>query len=282
MQRIIYTLVAFLFINIGFSQKKETTTISKDSVKILKGRVISVTDKKPLQSAHIINLNSVVGIITNGKGEFQITAKANDTISISYIGYQSIKLKVTNDLLKGNELEIAIHEKTLNINEVTVKVHNLIGVLEIDAKNVPKDQFSRIHIEGLPQTYEVGRPQSRDYTSLAGALFNPLDFWYQKFGKKPKELKKLKKLKEEDKLRDIMEEKFSREILMDYMDMSRKELNDLLKECNYSDRFIRKASDLQVIEAVLECYENYRAIKKGKVTRDKIRINNKQVEIDKN
>ena len=281
MQRIIYTLLTLLLVNIAFSQEKQSNVTENDSIKILKGRIISVTNKKPLQSAHVINLNSVVGIITNSEGEFQIPAQANDTISISYIGYQSIKLKVTNDLLKGNELEIAIHEKILNINEVTVKVHNLIGVLEIDAKNVPKDQFSRIHIEGLPQAYEVGRPQTRDYTSLAGAIFNPLDFWYQKFGKKPKELKKLRKLKQEDKLRDIMEEKFSREILMDYMDMSRKELNDLLKECNYSNNFIRKASDLQVIEAVLECYENYRAIKEGKVTREKIRINNKE-EADKN
>ncbi len=278
MHRIVYTLLTCMFVSVVFSQEKASGLIAQDSIKNLKGRIINVNDKKPLQSAHIINLNSAEGTITNQSGEFKIPVQANDTIHISYIGYQSIKLRVTKDLLKGNELEIAIHEKTININEVTVKVHNLIGVLEIDAKNVPKDQFSRIHIEGLPQAYEVGRPQTRDYTSLAGALFNPLDFWYQKFGKKPKELKKLRKLKQEDHLRDIMEERFSREILMDYMDMSRKELNDLLKECNYSDNFVRKASDLQVIEAVLECYENYRAIKKGKVSKDKIRINN----LDKN
>ncbi|HHC79270.1 MAG TPA: carboxypeptidase-like regulatory domain-containing protein [Flavobacteriia bacterium] len=275
MQRIIFTLLTLAFVSTAFSQEKSTGNIAQDSTKNLKGRIISVTDKKPLQSAHVINMNTADGTITNSDGEFSIPVKANDTIHISYIGYQSIKLKITKDLLKGNELEIAIHEKVVNIDEVTVKVHNLIGVLEIDAKNVPKDQFSRIHIDGLPQAYEVGRPQTKDYTSLSGALFNPLDFWYQKFGKKPKELKKLKKLKEEDKLRNIMEEKFSREILMDYMDMSRKELNDLLKECNYSNNFIRKASDLQVIEAVLECYENYRAIKLGKVTKEKIRIKNK-------
>ena len=119
-----------------------------------------------------------------------------------------------------------------------------------------------------------GRPQGKEYTSALNAVFNPIDFWYNQLGKRPKQLRKLKKLKEEDKLRDIMEEKFSREILMEYMGMSRKDLNDLLKECNYSNRFIRKASDLQVIEAVLECYESYNAIKKGKVKRDIIRINN--------
>ena len=274
MQKIVFILLSLIFISPAFSQEKDTNNTLQDSIGNLKGRIISVTDKKPLQSAHVINLNSVEGTITNRKGMFQVPAQANDTILISYIGYQSIKLKVTRDLLKGNELEIAIHEKTVNIDEVTVKAHNLIGVLVIDAKNVPKDQFSRIHIDGLPQAYEIGKPQAKDYTSLVSAVFNPLDFWYQKFGKKPKELKKLRKLKEEDRLRDIMEEKFSREILMDYMGMSRKELNDLLKECNYSDNFSRKASDLQVIEAVLECYENYRAIKKGKVSKDKIRINN--------
>jgi len=274
MQKSLFTLVALIFINASFSQIKGFQNNAQDSVKTLAGRIISVTDQKPLQSAHIVNLNTVVGTVTNRMGEFEITATVSDTIFISYVGFQSIKLKITQDLLKGNQLEIAIHEKTVDIDEVTVKSHNLIGVLEIDAKNVPKDQYSRIHIEGLPQAYEIGRPQSTDYNTLAGALFNPIDFWYGKFGKKPKELKKLRKLKEEDQLRDIMEEKFSREILMDYMDMSRKELNDLLKDCNYSDNFVRKASDLQVIEAVLECYENYRAIKEGKVTKEKIRIKN--------
>lgn len=273
MQKLLPSFLAvFLFFSISNAQNEDNNP--QDSIKILKGKIIDVNDKTALQSAHIVNMNSAVGTITNTNGNFEIPAQVNDTLHISYIGYQSIKLKITNDLLRGNELEIAIHEKTLDIDEVTVKVHNLIGVLEIDAKNVPMDKYSRIHIEGLPQTYEIGRPKEKNYAGVGGALFNPVDFWYNKFGKKPKELKKLKKLKEQDNSRDMMEEKFSREILMDYMDMSRKELDDLLKECNYSNSFVKRASDLQIIEAVLECYENYRAIKKGTVTKDKVRVNN--------
>ena len=274
MQKLILILLLILMSASVVNGQNEI--VPRDSVKILKGKIIDVNDKTALQSAHIVNLNTAEGTITNTNGNFEIPAQANDTLHISYIGYQSIKLKITNDLLRGNELEIAIHEKTLDIDEVTVKAHNLIGVLEIDAKNVPMDKYSRIHIEGLPQTYEIGRPKGKDYAGVGAALFNPIDFWYNKFGKKPKELKKLKKLKEQDNSRDMMEEKFSREILMDYMDMSRKELDDLLKECNYSNSFVRKVSDLQIIEAVLECYENYRAIKKGKVTKDKIRVNNQE------
>ena len=74
-------------------------------------------------------------------------------------------------------------------------------------------------------------------------------------------------------MRGMMEQKYNREIMMDFLDMSRKELNDLLSQCNYSGSFINRASDLQVIEAILECYENYRAIKNGEVTREIIHIN---------
>lgn len=247
-------------------------TIPQNEVYSLKGKIISITDKKPLQSAHIVNLNSVKGTITNNSGQFEIPASVNDTIFISYIGFQSIKLRITNDLLKGNELEIAIHEKIININEVTIKSHVLIGVLVIDAKNVPKDSYSRIHINGLPQAYEIGNSYSNSYGTGLGAIFNPVDFWYNKFGKKPKEMSRLRKLKEGEQMRNMMEQKYSREIMMDYLDMSRKELNDLLTECNYSNRFINKASDLQIIEAVLECYENYRALQKGTVKKDIIHI----------
>lgn len=243
-----------------------------DRMHYLRGRIISITDKEPLQSAHIVNLNSVNGTITNSNGQFEIPATVNDTIFISYIGFQSIKLKITNDLLKGNELEIAIHEKVVNIEEVTLKSHKLIGVLVVDAKNVPNDSYSRIHINGLPQAYETGNSYGRNYNSGLGAVFNPVDFWYNKFGKKPKEMDRLRKMKEGDQMRNLMEQKYSREIMMDYLDMSRKELNDLLSECNYSSRFINKASDLQIIEAVLECYENYRALQKGQVKKDIIRV----------
>ncbi len=283
MQKIVCT---FLLISLSFtayaqvitdtpidSIKKDTLIIKEPSnLHALKGRIISIIDRKPLQSAHVVNLNSVKGTITNTNGQFEVPAVVNDTIFISYIGYQSIKLKITNDLLKGNELEIAIHEKVVNIEEVTVKSHKLIGVLVVDAKNVPQNSYSRIHINGLPQSYESGSTYNNYYNSGLGAIFNPVDFWYNKFGKKPKEMDRLRKLKEGDQMRNMMEQKYSREIMMDYLDMSRKELNDLLSECNYSSRFINKASDLQIIEAVIECYENYRALQKGQVKKDMIRV----------
>lgn len=256
MQKNIIILGFLLFSIVVFSQEKE-------KIRQLKGQIIQSESKEPLPNAHIINLNTVIGTTTDNKGNFELNTVANDTIYVSYLGFQSIKIKVTNDLLKGNEVIISLHETTQEIKEVVVKSHKLIGVLEIDAKNIPKDIYTRIHIDGIAQTYEVGVARAKSYDSPVAAIFQPIDFFYNQFGKKPVQLKKLRKLKEDDQLRAIMEQKFNREIMMEYLNMDYAELNELLNNCNYSEYFIKKASDLQIIEALLECYENYKAVKKG-------------------
>ena len=254
---------------IGFSQEKSTDTIKVINLPSvdLKGILVNGFDKKPLKGAHVYNMNSVRGTISNNDGSFIIPTRVNDTIFFSHIGFQSVKIKITNDLLKGNELEIALFEKAEQIAEVRVKSIQLVGVLEIDARNVPKDKYTRIHINGLPQTYEIGRPRQKTYDSPVDAIFHPIDFVYNLFGKKPKQLKRLKQLKKDNEIRDMLDAKVNREIMLEYLELSRSELDELLDDCNYSDYFIRKASDIQVIEAVLECYESHKAIKKGSTIR---------------
>jgi hypothetical protein len=268
--KILYTVLFLLSIQ-GFSQEiKSNDTLKKSSILVtLRGQVIDNSSKLPLVGAHLFNLNSVIGTISNDKGMFELATAVNDTIYVSYLGFQSIKLKITNDLLKGNELVIELYERTEPMDEVVVSSHKLIGVLEIDAKNVPKDKYARIHISGVPQTYEVGTRQRKEFNSPIDALFRPIDYVYNMFGKSPAQLKKLKKLKDDDHLRNMLEAKFNRELLMEYLGMTAVELNELLNECNYSDYFIKSASDLQLIEAVLLCYENHKAIKKGSTIKEK-------------
>lgn len=249
------------------NQEQDSVVIDANQVLELKGIIVNGFDKKPLSGAHVYNMNSVKGTITNNDGSFSIPTKVNDTIFLSHLGFQSVKIKITNDLLKGNELEIALFEKAENLAVVNVKSTDLIGVLEIDAKNVPNDRYSRIHINGLPQTYEVGAPTRRNYSSAADAVFRPIAFLHDRFGKDPKELRKLKQMKEDDAMRDMLDQKVDRELMLQYMDLSREEFDELLNNCNYSDYFIQTASDIQVIEAFLECYENYSAVKGGSTKR---------------
>ena len=85
------TLFALLLFLSGSTIAQE----AKDSLKVsvLKGQVIDSETKKALSASHILNLNSVEGTITNDMGNFEIMARANDTVIVSYLGYSSIKIK---------------------------------------------------------------------------------------------------------------------------------------------------------------------------------------------
>ncbi|MGY6647278.1 carboxypeptidase-like regulatory domain-containing protein [Wenyingzhuangia sp. IMCC45574] len=248
--------MGLLMCKLGFSQEKELLKFT------LKGKISSVVDSTAIEGTTLLNLTTIDGTVTGKKGLFEIKTQENDTILISHIGFESIKLKITKDLSKGTELDIQLHPKIQQLE--AVRIHKLIGVLEIDMKKVPRDKFNRVHINGLPQTYEVRKtPKSLSSLSIGQALTNPVDFVYNLFGRKPKKLRDLKKLKEKDATRNILTNRFDREIILDYLQMDLDELTQVLSECNYSPYFIKKATDLQLIEAVLECYENHKAVRKG-------------------
>ena len=111
-------------------------THAQDAEKAI-GVVLNASTSTPLEGVNIVNLNQVKGTTTNDKGEFAITAKANDTLHFSYLGFKSIKVRVTNDWLKFGSSNINLTELALALEEVVVSQLKLTGFLEVDIKQVP-------------------------------------------------------------------------------------------------------------------------------------------------
>ena len=74
-------------------------------------------------------------------------------------------------------------------------------------------------------------------------------------------MKKLKKMRENDEIKNLLASKFDREILMQLLKIERYNIDDILRNCNYSDNFIKESNDLQILEAISGCYEEYRILK---------------------
>lgn len=243
---------------IGFAQ--EVTTV--------KGIVISTTTNQPLEGVNIVNLNQVVGVGTDDKGAFEIKAKANDTLHFSYLGYKSIKVRVTNDWLKFGATQIEMTELALALEEVVVKQLRLTGYLEVDVKQVPLKSNYRYSISGLSNKgYEAGNQSPNAVSKVLGAIFNPADFLYNIFGSKPNELRKLKQMKQDDQIRNQLASRFDREMLMVLLEVDRYDLDEIINQCNYSRDFIETANDLQVLDAISECYEEYKVLSRSKTNR---------------
>ena len=73
-------------------------------------------------------------------------------------------------------------------------------------------------------------------------------------------MRKLRKIKEEDEIRDLLASKFDRETLMELLQLERVDIDDILTNCNYSKSFIKTANDLQILDALSSCYEEFRVL----------------------
>jgi len=211
-----YLFAILLFISasaIGFTQEtKNQDKKSQDSTAVktntsVKGTVIDLATDTPIDRVNIVNLNQVIGTSTDDDGNFEIKANVNDTLHLSYLGFKSIKVRVTNDWIKFGETKIGM-------------------------------------------------------TELALAL--EADFLHNIFGKKPNELRKLKKMKKDDEIRNLLASRFDREMLMVLLQVDKFDLDEIVNQCNYSKNFIESANDLQILDAISECYEEYKVLNRNK------------------
>ena len=226
------------------------------------GTIVNDNTSLPLQNVNIINLNKVTGTISNSMGNFEIAVSLNDTLHLSLIGFKSLEIRVTNDWIKNKTTKIQMTEKAIALEEVVVRPYDLTGYLEVDSKLIPIRENYRYSISGLTTGYEAGEYSPGAFGRVLGSIFNPADMLYNFFGKKSKELRKLKDMKKDDTVRNLLASKVDRETISALLGIDKKEIAEIMERCNYSESFIKSANDLQILDAISECYEEYKILKK--------------------
>ena len=104
-----FVFLIFFFITL-ITWSQETVNNKKDSAvvksSVINGKVLNSSNNVVLENVHVVNLNSVKGTLTNEDGNFIMKAKVNDTLYFSYLGFKSIRVRVTNDWMKFGEIKI--------------------------------------------------------------------------------------------------------------------------------------------------------------------------------
>jgi hypothetical protein len=250
--------VVFLFMLLAITGTAQTT----QQPTTVSGTVVSDITLLPVPGASIININKVKGTLTDDKGNFTVEAAVSDTIHISFIGYKSVQVRVTNDWIKNNTaVKITLTEKAYTLEEVVVSTYNLTGYLQVDAKLAPikKPEF-RYDISSLGIGYEGGTSGQGSFNRVLSAVFNPADLLHNTFGKKGNEMRRLREMKKDDAVRNALAAKFDRETLAIMLGVTKDDIAEILERCNYSEEFIATANDLQIMDAISGCYEEYKAV----------------------
>lgn len=250
------SFLLLLFLYTGVSLVAQET-------QLVSGTVMNAANDVPIERVHIVNLNQVKGTTSEEDGSFEIPAQVNDTLYFTYLGFKSIKVRVTNDWLKYGNVKVKMTEIGIALEEVVVSSVTLTGYLVIDAKNIPIYENQRYSISGLNTGYEGGSSSPRAATNVLGSLLNPADMVHNIFGKKPKQMRKLRKMKEDDAIRNLLRDKFDRETLVALLQINKSEIDEILSRCNYSRDFMRSANDLQILDALSGCYEEFKVLQRN-------------------
>lgn len=251
-------LILFLFLVFSLNSVAQTAEVPQK----ISGTIISDNTGVPLVGVNVININQVTGTTTDTNGNFELAVTQSDTLHVTLLGYESLRVRVTNDWIKNKKTIIQLTQKAIELKEVVVNKYYLTGYLEIDSKLIPIKEDYRYSISGLGQGYEAGQYAPDAFGKVLGSIFNPADMLYNFFGKRPQQLKKLRELRKDDTVRSLLETKYDRETIALLLGVSQDEIGEILGRCSYSDAFIKTANDLQIMDALSSCYEQYKILKK--------------------
>lgn len=146
----------FLFILIihynSFAQKDRT---------LIKG-ILYNSATEPIKNAHIVNLTTKKGTISNVNGTFNIEVKIGDWIEISNIQYFTKKIKIKQGAINEKKLSVYLIELSNLLEEAVIK-KNLKGLLVFDKIENEKDSIPKVDKDYYDFT-------SMDFTSLDNAI----------------------------------------------------------------------------------------------------------------
>jgi TonB-dependent SusC/RagA subfamily outer membrane receptor len=116
------------------------------------GRIINTVSKEPVIGA-IIKLKGISHVaVANADGYFSIKVPKRGKITVSFIGYESVELPITN----GNVGTIKLDEATSLLNEVavvgygTMQKKSLTGSVQIVAEDALQGRLAGISVGGAP------------------------------------------------------------------------------------------------------------------------------------
>jgi hypothetical protein len=75
-------------------------------------------------------------------------------------------------------------------------------------------------------------------------------------------MKRIQQMKENKEIREVLQDKYDRETLAAVLQLNKATIEEILKSCNFSRKFVEEANDLQVLDAMGSCYQDYKAIKR--------------------
>ncbi len=199
-----------------------------------------------LDNVNIQNLRTGRGAISLRDGYFQLSALPGDTIKFSSVGYQ-MEFMLVDASLRGRIIRVNLKRSTYLLEEVHVRSYKL-------TTNLPRE---------MPQGKPTYKPneQIREPRPAKATLASPVDYIYQMFDRRFKQMEILDEYTKRDAFITKLEEGNNMNIVMEITGLSKEEFREFIFFCQMGEDFIYSATDYELIMSMLRCYRQYKRVK---------------------
>lgn len=213
--------------------------------------LLNIIDSTPVAYAHIVNHKTNIGTVSSPYGNFKITVQENDSLIISKIGYQTIKINETEILdfiyLKGRKYELDQFSVFPYRNYEAFKEAFINIELPDNKPKLNRSIF--LSVEELKR-YDGSRGFGGAFYGLA-SMFN----------KHIKDKKNYERLLQRDKYEAFLATKYNPEMVKKITKFEdAKKLFDFINFCDFNNKFVELSSEYDIITQIYECYDEYKAL----------------------
>ena len=215
------------------------TSIQAQETVVFQGYVTEEQSLERIPDVMIVNARSEDRVSTDAKGRFRIAARPNDTLVFSRPGY-GYRYMVAR---QADSVRVTMPPRNFLLEEVPVTAYKLTS-------NLPKDVV--LNEPARPSGSAIRVPQAK-----APTLANPVDFLYDQFGNRPRQLRELAALVNSDQYRAQLAESRNREALFELTGLTEARIEEVLLFCRYNQSAIRTATDYELLVSLIDCYQEF-------------------------
>lgn len=197
----------------------------------------------PLENLHILNTRTGKGTISLSNGYFQLNAQVGDTLRITGLGFKNHYLYI-DETYRAEIVKVMLTEKVTELAQVDVTGYRL-------TTNNPRAMEIKQPL--LPADKDIRTP-GRNRATLA----SPIDYLYQMFSSRHRQLEELERIAERDEFIERLDLRNNREILLELTGLDQDGLRMLIFYCQMSEEKIYSSSDYELIASMLECYRSFK------------------------
>jgi len=239
-----------LISTVGVGQKRDSTLR-------FFGNLYDAENYKPIEYAHIINMDGNTATISDTLGTFDLKIEPGDSLMITSIGYETTYYQYTGKWQKAVFSSIPMKEKAYAISQVEVTPWGTYRqfknkFLELEMKDPEED----LH----PLAWKDIQREPTVEEQINPGITSPVTMIYALFSEEIQSMEKLKELQVRMERENKIKEKFNREQVGELTGLEGEELTRFMNYCNFSEKYILNTKEYFILERVKKCYKQYKRI----------------------